>query len=44
MLWLTTRDLVHGSYYWLDDHGTIARVTSRPDEGDDVYTIYEPNT
>lgn len=36
-LWTATRDYIYGSYLELFDDGRILNVTTRPDEGDDLF-------
>lgn len=38
-LWVSTRDMVHGTFWFLADTGAVTRVTSRPEEGDDVFEL-----
>lgn len=38
-LWIATRNFMDGTYYMLDDNGSMRSVTSRPDEGDEIITV-----
>lgn len=35
-LWLSTRDYKHGTYYLLNNDGSMQMVVARPDEGDEI--------
>ena len=35
-LWVATRDYIHGTYYILDNDGSMTMVTARSDEGDEI--------
>lgn len=36
LLWVATRDYMHGTYYMLYDNGRMDNITSRADEGDEI--------
>lgn len=38
-VWLNTRDYLYGTYLVLYDDGGAIRVTTRPDEGDEVIYV-----
>lgn len=38
-LWIATRDFMNGTYYMLDDDGSMRSVTSRADEGDEIINV-----
>jgi len=43
ILWLATRDYLHGTYLQVWDDGHVERVTVRADEGDEVITVRPSN-
>lgn len=43
MLWLNTRDYIHGTFLQLYDDGMIERVTVRNDEGDSILLVKGPD-
>jgi hypothetical protein len=44
LIWLNTRDYVHGTALRLYDNGKIERVVYREDEGDDVGIVKGEDT
>lgn len=36
-LWLATRDFVFGTYLELHDTGRVVNITTRADEGDEIF-------
>ena len=38
-MWIATNDYKYGSYLEFYDNGLIIRVTTRPDEGDEIFWV-----
>lgn len=36
-LWVATRDFIYGTYLELHDTGRVVNITTRADEGDDIF-------